>query len=151
MASAVRQSITTAFESLGLASPSPSSSAAAQPQQQQPSVSSQDAIHLEEEYSAHKYAHARPPFSPTRMRPHLATHRPLHPHLFLLRGAQERGQRAMPLEHGASDGSETSGGYQGVCGPARAENLLVELMKRMEARHSLAWPASTIKTSRLHD
>ncbi|GAA6053214.1 hypothetical protein JCM3770_000035 [Rhodotorula araucariae] len=49
MASAVRQSITTAFESLGLASP-------AAPATRQPvAVSSLDAIHLEHEYSAHNY------------------------------------------------------------------------------------------------
>jgi hypothetical protein len=52
MASVVRQSIDRAFETLGLAPTSTSTSTASKPEEIK--VSSQDAISLEEEYSAHK-------------------------------------------------------------------------------------------------
>jgi len=52
MASVVQQSINRAFESLGLASSTSTHTAQQQPEEIK--VSSQDAISLEEEYSAHK-------------------------------------------------------------------------------------------------
>jgi len=56
MASVVQQSINKAFETLGLAPSSTSTSTAPQTNGSSPvKVSSQEAISLEEEYSAHKY------------------------------------------------------------------------------------------------